>query len=237
MSDLALATIAFNKPRLISEQIRLLRKYLQDDYTLTVVDNSTDPRLLHQIMAICAASETPYLRAPTSKGQEHYDALNYAWREVLKPSGAPYIGTLDHDVFPTKNTTLIDKVEKTGFYGIGQRHAPTNRLYLWPGYFFVSREWLAGRDLDFNGIRGEHKRDDGDTGSANWPLFEHEDWSRMFAGHFGYEAIRTPDDYGLQSWGVERFSDWLHLSNGSGWMAIPRPDERERLTTALLEAL
>ncbi|TAL45508.1 MAG: hypothetical protein EPN91_02030 [Salinibacterium sp.] len=237
MSELALVSVAFNRPLLISHQIRLLRKYLKDDYTLTVVDNSSEPKLIHQIMAICAGTGTPYVRAPTSKGQEHYDALNYAWREILEPSGAPYVGTLDHDVFPATETTVIDKINKAGFYGVGQRHSPTNHLYLWPGLWFASRQWIAGREVNFDGIRGEHKRDDGDTGSANWPLFADVDWSDMFQGHFGYEAIRPPDDYGLQSWAVERLGDFLHLSNGSGWMAIPHPEQRERLCLEMLEQL
>ena len=235
---LALVSIAFNKPRLISEQIRLFRKYLKDDYTLTVVDNSSEPKMIHQIMAVCASTETPYVRAPTSKGQEHYDALNYAWQEVLKPSSSTHIGFLDHDVFPTKETTLLDKVGEVGFYGVGQRHSPTDKLYLWPGFFFISRAWLGDRELDFNGIRGDEKRDDGDTGSANWPLFENEDWSKMFhSSSFGYRNIRRPDNYGLQSFGYEDFGDFIHFTNGSFWMAIPQPEERERLLQEILDTL
>lgn len=208
--NLMLATIAFRQPRLIEEQRRLLAKFLQDDYELVVIEN--DSRM-------------------------HHEGLNVA-AELLLAARAPFIGFLDHDVFPTRPTTLIDKIAEAGFYGIGQRHPATGRLYLWPGFCFFSKAWLNNRPLDFSGIRDGDKRNDGDTGSANWPLFENENWERMYAISHGYEVIRRPDSYGLQSWGYERLgSDWIHFSNGSNWMRVPNPEERERLLFDLLADL
>lgn len=215
---IALATIAFGRPRLIEEQERLLEKYLQDDFSLFVVDNSPGT----------------FIHGET--GGAHDEALNCAAAELLA-GDAPYIGFLDHDIFPTQPTTLIDKIEEAGFYGVGQRHAPTGHLYLWPGFAFFSREWLAGRTLDFRGIRGEKKADDGDTGSGLWPLFQGEDWEKLYKVEHTYQAIRRPDSHGLQSWGVERIDGWLHLSNGSGWMNVPDHDERDRLTYEMIAAL
>jgi hypothetical protein len=187
-----------------------LSEYLRDDYELIVIDNSQ---------------------------RMHHEGLNVAAEQLLA-GDAPYIGFLDHDVFPIRYTSLILKIKAAGFYGIGQRHPATGHLYLWPGFCFFSREWLAGRPLDFSGIRDGDKRNDGDTGSANWPLFQDEDWSRMYSISHGYEVIRRPDEYGLQSWGYERLgSDWIHFSNGSGWMAVPNPEERERLLFDLLADL
>jgi hypothetical protein len=53
----------------------------------------------------------------------------------------------------------------------------------------------------------------------------------------GYRFIREPDDYGLQSSGVEIIGDWLHLTNGSHWMQVPDPEERDRLTAEMIAAL
>lgn len=225
---LALATIAFNKPRLIEEQQRLLAKHLQDDFALTVFDASSHVRVDDVIDDV-----TGYLPL----GTNHHDAaLNVAADELLAGND-DYIGFLDHDIFPTRTTTLVDKIESAGFYGVGQRHAPTGRLYLWPGFCFFSREWLDGRELDFTGIRADNPADNGDTGSGMWPLFEGEPWENMYRPTHSYQPIREPDGYGLQSFGVEFIGDWLHLSNGSGWMAIPDPDERERLTYEMISAL
>lgn len=234
MTTLALATIAFNRPHLIEEQIRLLRKYLQDDFTLTIIDNSSDEAASNVIESICAASGTAYHRVTF---HEHVPALQWAWDNVIAPSGAPYGGLLDHDIFPTCPTHLVSLIEPAGFLGCGQRHGPSDHLYLWPGWAFFSFKWLAGRHVDWDGIRGEVKADDGDTGSAMWPLFSDEDWPLLYRVHHSYESIRRPDDYGLQSFGVEYISDWLHFSNGSGWLRIPDPRGREALLHAMLEAL
>lgn len=231
---IALASIAFNRPRVVSEQIRLLKKNLKDPYALIVFDNSSQELAADEIEKVCAAGGVGYVSTGVTM---HHDALNYAGRfftDKLMSDPPPYIGFLDHDVFPVRETRLIPLIEEAGFYGIGQRHPATGHLYLWPGFCFFSRKWLAGRPLDFSGLRDGDKRNDGDTGSSLWPLFVDEDWKKMYRVEHSYQPIRKPDEYGLQSWGVERMGDWLHFSNASRWMRVPNPDERDRLLFELL---
>lgn len=235
MTQLSLASIAFNRPRLVGEQIRLLKKYLDEDYVLNVVDNSSDEAAAGQIAAICVETGTPYHRVTFG---EHVPALNWAWHEVLWPSGAPYVGMLDHDVFPTCQTRLIPRIDDAGFAGVGQMHGPSERMYLWPGFAFFRRSFVGDRPVSWDGIRNGVKADDGDTGSALWPLFSDDDWRLMFRGGHSYEAIRPPDKWGSQSWAIERFwSDWIHFSNASDWKQIPNPREREAILWSMLEGL
>lgn len=233
-----LATVAFNVPWLIEEQIRLLSTHLADKHRLTVFDNSNDREAAREIERVCSG-RVDYERLAVPSNYHHY-ALNVAGKRLVD-RGEQHIGFLDHDVFPRRKTRLIPRIKPSGFYGVGQRHGPTDSLYLWPGFCFFSTEWLTAkqpRRLDFGGIRGADRKDDGDTGSMNAALFEDEDWSRMFTGEHGYAALREPDSVGLQSWGYEVLGgDWIHLSNGSGWMVIPRPDERERLCQELVASL
>lgn len=235
MAELALAVIAFNRPRLIAEQIRLLRANLVDDFGYVVIDNSSNDEAAIQICDICISAGVGYLRVDT-EGHEHIPALKLAW-EVLKQTGSPFLGVIDHDVFPTRPTGLVQMIAEAGFFGVGQRHGPTDRLYLWPGFCFFSRDWLAGRDVDFDGIRGADKADDGDTGSAMWPLFTEESWHAFYRVEHSYRPIRPPDDYGLQSWGYETLGDWIHFSNGSHWMRVPDPEARDAALFSLLEGL
>ena len=230
---LALASIAFNRPRMIAEQIRLLEKYLDDPYTLSVFDTSSNAVAAALIAERCSEGEVGYRRLAT---RAHHEGLNAAAASLLA-GDAPIIGFLDHDIFPTKPTRLEPLIAGAGFYGVGQRHPATGRLYLWPGFCFFSREWLVDRELDFSGLRDGDPRNDGDTGSGLWPLFAEEDWSRLYRARHAHEAVRKPDNFGLQSWGVERIGDWLHLSNASDWMAVPNPSERERIVLSMLEAL
>jgi hypothetical protein len=234
VASIDLYIVAFGRPDLLRHQIRLIRKNLRDSAGVTVIDNT--PEAVPEMELICQGSQMGYMRSP-SEDHLHSEALDFACEHALDSTDAEFFGFLDHDIFPRQETTLIEKIEKTGFYGIGQRHAPTGALYLWPGFCFFSRSWLDGRRPNFDGIRGIDKRDDGDCGSANWPLFEHEVWENMWPMEHGYRFIREPDDYGLQSSGVEIIGDWLHLTNGSHWMQVPDPEERDRLTAEMIAAL
>lgn len=223
-----LFTIGFKRPDLLREQKRLLDKYLKDPFALRMIDNSPD--LTAPLMEeTCRGLGIGYMRAVAPK-REHPEALNFAALHVTRP----FFGFLDHDVFPIRETTLVDKLQERGFVGVGQRHAPTGKQYLWPGLCFFSAEWLNGRSLNFSGIRGEYKRDDGDCGSMNWPLFSEIDWQDMYLLEHGYKLIREPDGYGLQSFGYELIGDFIHLTNSSHWMDVPDPDGRDRLLREIL---
>lgn len=234
MSDLVIGTIAFNVPWTIAEQIRLFRKYVRDDHRLVVFDNSTHEKSA-LIESVCSDAETQYVRLRTPK-HEHDEALNAA-ALFLVAEDTPRIGFVDHDLWPAAPMELSPLVDQGGFLCVGQKHAPTGHLYPWPGCLFMSRAWLASRPLDFRGIRGQQKRDDGDCGSGLWPLFADEDWRKMFLFRHGYEAIREPDDFGMQSWGLEHIGDFLHATNVSNWMDIPNAPEREQILRERVAAL
>lgn len=230
---LALATIAYNKPRAIEEQIRLFEKHLLDRHELIVIDNSDDP--YRYMVEHACRNRVRYVRSPSLK-HEHHEALDYA-AKMLLASDATHIGFLDHDVFPSKPTQLLPLIEKAGFYGIGQRHMPTGFEYLWPGFCFFSRVWLAGRVPNFGGIRNGNKADDGDTGSNLHELFNESDWRKLHHAPHGYQELRPIDEHGLQSWGIEWFGDWVHLTNTSQWKDVPSPQERERLAFDVIAKL
>lgn len=236
MVDLTIATIAYNKPWAISEQIRLFNKHLVDNHVLYVFDNSSEVGASQSIERICGIQNVRYTRLITSK-HYHHEALNVAAHTLTEHCTSPYIGFVDHDVFPTTSTSLINKINKTGFLTVGQRHTPTQNLYPWPGFFFMSKEWLAERKLNFDGIKGKLKRDDGDTGSMNHHLFSNETFDLMYPLSHGYENVRVSDTYGIQSYGIELIGDFIHLTNTSGWMSIPNPSERERLVQERIAAL
>jgi hypothetical protein len=229
VATLDLVTVAFNQPRLIEEQIRLLREHLAGEFELVVLDNSSDQRMSAAIKAVCEREQIEWWR-PEVEGRMHHAALNAAG-ERFSQQGSEFFGFLDHDVFPTCHTSVMPYIQETGFFGIGQRTPGNGKLYLWPGFCFFSSRWLRGRRLNFGGADG------GDTASALWPLFAEEDWKSFYRLTHGYRAIRSPDSFGLQSWGYEQFGDWIHFTNGSKWMQVPDPDERERILMDVLATL
>lgn len=234
MTSLAIASIAYNAPDAVDHQLRLLSKHLTDDHHVCVFDGSSDEEAAARIGQLAYEHGAAHMRLLT---RTHHEALNQAAKRLLAGGDADIVGFLDHDVFPVRQTTVVDKVDGVGFYGVGQRHPATGVLYPWPGFVWFSRDWVAGRELDFGGILSADPRYNGDTGSLLWPLFREEDWQNLFRAEHGYRALREPDDHGLQSWGYEVIGDWIHLSNASHWMAVPDPEERDRLAYEMLAAL
>lgn len=229
-----LFVITFGRLDLLPQQKRLFDKYLQDSHTLHVIDNTPDPSC-YRMQTLCRSLGVSYMLSP-SKKREHHEALNFA-ALIADRLEADFFGFLDHDVFPRREATLVDKIEDVGFYGIGQAHPPTGKKYLWPGFCFFSRSWLNGRSLDFGGIRGRTRREDGDTGSLNWPLFTDEDWNTLWGMEHGYRAIREPDNEGLQSWGIELLGDFIHFTNASHWKEIPDPQGRDAALAQIIHSL
>lgn len=231
---LNLFVVGFGRPDLLREQYRLFKKYLAEDFDLRLMDNTPDDGW-QEMESTCRELGVPYERIQSAK-HEHNDALNKAALNAHYDA-CDFWMTLDHDVFPRKKTTLTEKIKVAGFYGIGQFHHPTQSRYLWPGFAGFSREWLNGRIPNFNGIRGVDKRDDGDTGSMLGSLFTYEDWERMHRTEHGYRVIRPEDEFGLQSYGMEFFDDFIHLTNASHWMQVPDSEGRDRVLSEMISAL
>ena len=234
--SIALFTVGFGRPELLYQQKRLLDKYLEDDFGLCLIDN-TPGIMRNKMEKVCADNGIGYMHTPDGK-TEHNDGLNFAASHVtgLKQD---YVGFLDADIFPSKPTTLIDKIDTAGFYGIMQTHWPTGSKYLWPGFCFFSKHWLNGRPLNFNGIRARDKRYDGDCGSMLHTLFTEQDFFDAPLIGMGYRSIRAqiPDEENIQSWGYELIGDWVHLMNSSHWLDVTEPEERDRLLMQMVQCL
>lgn len=239
IDTLHLFVIGFNRPDLLREQHRLLDKYLEDAWTLALIDNTPEERDARGMAVTAEALGVEYIEA-LSEPREHTDGLRLA-AALADIRGYDYWGVLDHDIFPTEPCALIDKIRAAGFYGMGQTYAPRvgpTLRYLWPGWAFFSREWLAGRTPDFGGIRGDHKFDDGDAGSLLHPLFTEDDWDALPPVEHAYGMIRPEDEHGLQSFGYETMGPgWLHLTNSSHWKVVPDPADRDRLLRLMVAEL
>lgn len=233
---LAIYTVGFGRPELLYHQKRLLDKYMDDEFGLCLLDNT--PGLMRNKMEkMCRDQGIGYMHTPESK-YEHDDALNFGARDAAE-QGHEYFGFLDADIFPRRHTSIINKIDGPGFYGLPQTHMATKARYLWPGLCFFTRKWVNGRPMNFSGIRGRDKRDDGDCGSLLHTMFTGQDWLNAPLISFGYGSIRDqyePDEF-IQSWGYEIVGDWFHMLNSSHWLEVPDPEERDRLLMQMVECL
>ncbi len=240
-TTLDLAVIASDTTWVVDEQIRLFRKYLQDDFVMSVYDNSLDMKAAWDMEQLCARVGIRYVRVPLAEEVRiprrstlhrvrlHEHALLHASADLMNRQ-APVIGFMDHDIFPVKPTSILALVEPQGFFGVGQRHPDSQRIYLWPGFVFFSRVWLNGRTPDFGCL--EH----GDTGSKLAELVTAEEVASLPEIAYSYEWIRQTDGR-THSDAVERIGDMLHLTNTTRWNRIPDRIQRDQLVRQLVRAL
>jgi len=207
-------TIAFNNLETIQTQVTYLKKYLKDNFKYIVVDNSTKEEASTQIEKYCKKMKISYVRLLNNPyngvdpSRSHGMALDWSYRNIIKNSRSRYFGTIDHDIYPVKNTSIIQFLKKTKVWG--HYHERENRWYLWPGFSFFDKNGLENINVDFLPVPGL------DTGGANWESI-YKYLNRNEIKWPVHRYIRYRPGKIVQSSSVEQIGDWIHLINASGW--------------------
>lgn len=171
-----LITLAYEDPQAIEWQIRLVRRYVPHDVYL-IADNSFDDAAAAAIRAIAERAGAPYVRLPRSwrrLSHNHGLALNWLWRNLVRPGAPAAFGFLDDDLFPTAPDDPLACLAEQDFYGAMRRAG--ERWFLWAGFCFFRFAAVADQPLDFRpdyfgGL---------DTGGGNWEvLYRHADLAHM----------------------------------------------------------
>ena len=159
--------------------------------------------------------------------RSHALSLNWAWRHIVKQSRPRYFGVIDHDIFPIKKTTILDKLSKNRIYGHIQYRG--KKWYLWPGFSFFDKQYLDHKKLDFSPVKGL------DTGGANWvSIYSHVRQSTLDIPSHTYIKYRDGDV--VQNTSVEKIGDWLHLMNASGWKDGKKKSNIQAIISKVLHA-
>lgn len=211
---LDVATVCFNNPLVVRYQAKLLRKHLTDEHAYTVFDNSPPGRSRDEIRALCRGEGVSYIELPGTPftgvpSRHHGAALNWICRRHFAPRKLPYVGFVDHDLFPSRATSILEKIGDQGL--LGRIEERDDRWYLWPGFCFFERSKVRVGELDFLPIPGL------DTGGGNWPrLYRQLDRTRLPRVENRLDNVRPGDD--KQADMVEWIAgDWLHAINASAW--------------------
>jgi hypothetical protein len=247
-----LVSIAFNNPFLIEYQILLLKKNLQDSYFQIIADNSTNADAKVQIKNICSKYKIFYVELPQNsfkRNKSHGAAMHWVYKNILRKRKTEYFGFLDHDIFPTKPTSIIERMQK----GIYSRlmHAYKNDGYmysvnhpypywsLWAGFYFIKSSLLSSSNIySFNFFPYVISEDLYlDTGGGLWkPLYSKMIYPGEMADFKQYK-FRETDNGNIQTDFYEMFDDWIHFVNISNWYVTPSIDEKKSFVISKLEAL
>ncbi|HLJ57235.1 MAG TPA: hypothetical protein VKT77_19520 [Chthonomonadaceae bacterium] len=202
----AMVAIAFADPQAIEWQARLVRRYVEGA-VYVVADNSPEDAAAGEIETVCARYGVPYLRLPRNPWQEpsrsHGIALNWMWRNVIRPGRPEAFGFLDDDLFPTAPDDPFGRLASQDFYGMIR--SAGQRWFLWAGFCFYRFDRVAARPLDF----GQDWFKGLDTGGGNWRvLYRHvergaidEPPNEHVAFEPGIEVLDGP---------IQWIGPWLH---------------------------
>lgn len=213
-----LVSIAFNNEVVINYQIKLIKKYLKDHFSFTIVDNSSDVSKQKNISQICLENGVNYVLPPPNPflgevgSGSHGATLNWAYKNFIYPRKPQYFGFLDHDIFPIENTSILVHLVDSKIWG--KIDVRGNKWYLWSGFCFFNFDFLDGKCVDFIPEPGV------DTGGRNWhSIYSKLDKNRLSPLEISYENLRPGDN--KQTDQYERMGNWIHTVNASEWVGAP----------------
>ncbi len=223
-----LISVAFNNLQVIQHQIRLVKKYIQDQpYTHIIVDNSSDPNKRKQIQALCHRKGITYISAPPIRlplrpSYSHGAVLNWIYKHIVQTRRPAYFAFIDHDIFPTTAYSFIEKMGTQPFYGAKVQRG--NAWYLWAGFCCFNRAYVQDKKLNFFPaiVNGEYL----DTGGSNYAvLYQSADQHQLrFTLPREEQQLRAGSDYHADF--IHLYdAAWLHTINGSYWKQVASKDD------------
>jgi len=204
-----LVAIAFEDPEAIEMQAQLVLRFVPD-VAYVIADMSVNEDAAGAIAAIAVRHNVFYVRLPRSPlrrqdqaSRIHGLALNWVWRNIIRPGGPARFGFIDHDIFPTGPDDPFAMLDRQPIYGWVREAG--HRWFLPAGFSMYRFDAVKDLPLDF----GQDWFNGLDTGGANWDvLFRTLDRTKLkFAStHFapykpGADQVKAP----FQWCGV-----WLH---------------------------
>ncbi len=172
-TKILLTVVAFNNVDIIKLQYNNLKNLLKDNFDYIVINNSNNKKSSEKIFDFCKENKISYVKIPKNPltgiraSGSHGVALNWCYKNIIKKYKPEYFGFLDHDIFPLKDTSIINNLGK-GFYGVIKRR-PKNYWYLWPGFSFFEYEKIKNFSINFFPYHaGDYGEIFLDTGGSNY---------------------------------------------------------------------
>ena len=163
-----LVTIAFEDPEAIEMQAQLVVRFVPD-VAYVIADMSMNDDAAAEMAAIAARHKIFYVRLPDSPlrrrdqaSRIHGLALNWVWRNIIRPSGPDKFGFIDHDIFPTGPDDPFAMLDRQPVYGWIRQVG--HRWFLPAGFSMYRFDAVKDLPLDF----GQDWFNGLDTGGANW---------------------------------------------------------------------
>jgi hypothetical protein len=202
-----LVSIAYDDPEVIDMQASAVARFVPGAFYV-IADNSSDDALARDIAAVAVRHAVPYVRLPrlaSSKdgSRSHGLALDWTWRNVIRPSQPEAFGFLDDDLFPTGPDDPFAMLGQQPVFGLIRTAG--ERWFLWAGFCFFRFD--AARHLKLN--FGQDWFKGLDTGGGNWNvLYRRLDHGSLVFSPTHFEPYRPGADPVHDS--IQWCGQWLH---------------------------
>jgi hypothetical protein len=224
------ATVAYEDPEAIEWQSRLIRRFVPGP-VYVVGDNSHDDDAALAIEAVARREGRAYLRLPLnpwrgpSASRSHGLAMNWLWRNLIRPAEPLAFGFIDDDLFPTGPDDPFAPLARQPAFG-SVRYAG-RRWFLWAGFCFFDFAAVRRHRLDF----GQDWFAGLDTGGGNWrSLYRYLDLAGLEFRIPKNEPILP--DLPADQCSIARVGPWLHECGTQD-----RPDLSPRKRAAVREVI
>lgn len=238
--SLDIITVAFNNVELIQYQEQFLHRFIQDPYLHIVVDNSTDLKVREQLYQFCLENKIAYISLPKNflnwvgGSYSHAAALNYTYKHIIQKRQPFAFGQIDHDLFPTRPISIINKLSKQPVYG--PLRLRDQWWYLSAIMSFFQYDFVKDKKVDFMPVTPDKIYLD--SGGGNWyDIYSKLDRKSLVFPTECIEPLRDGGDRHGDS--LEFFDDklWLHTINGSCWKKINNQSEKNNHVREYLDQL
>jgi hypothetical protein len=238
--SLDIITVAFNNVELIQYQEQFLRKFIQDPYHHIVVDNSTDLKVREQLFHFCLENKIAYISLPKNflnwigGSYSHAAALNYVYKHIIVKRQPFAFGQIDHDLFPTRPISIINKLSKQPIYG--PLRLRDRWWYLSAIMSFFQYDFVKDKKVDFMPVTPDKVYLD--SGGGNWyGLYSQLDREQIVFPNECIEPLREGGDRHGDS--LEFFDDklWLHTINGSCWKKVNNQSDKDNHVREYLDTI
>lgn len=216
-SPLDIFVVTFNNAKITEYQIKLLKKFIDGNYVLTIVDNSTQKQQAEKIAEICDKYNISYYKIKQSgtidPSRSHGDCLDWIYKNIIKVRKNNFC-FLDHDLFPFKKID-INKYIPTKFTGIILEK--DNKWFIWPGFAFFNYNYLKNKEVCF-APSSKYKLDTG--GTLYETIYQYED-KKTIKQSVKEKIIINANKYSNteQSTSIDFIdSVWVHTICGSQWV-------------------
>ena len=147
-------TSVVNRPDFVILQDTLFKKFLKNEYTFHVVDDSVDPSITEQFEIACSLKELEYYRKPqTNKPMNPAQACAHTvqWTYdnlICKNHSGDIVFFLDSDMFLIDEFDIEEYMSDAIIAGLPQVRGHVT--YMWNGIMFFNMPKIENKNIDFS---------------------------------------------------------------------------------------